>query len=545
MELRVSSCQLGKLDSISRLSIFGTAAAGNVAPLAETPLPANAWDLEYDAENDRMYVALVNGTIAVFDDYVANDFVGTPDRTITPSDASGTKISVNCHGIVYDAIGDRLVVSDVGDPMSATDGQIFVIDSGSTSDGNVSVSRQLGGASTNLGNPVDLVLSGTELRVAEKSNGVILVYSDIYTGDSGDVAPDLQTASPSVESLVELVASADRADISDSESTSTTVLAVAVSSNPAQAGATSGEISRFNAALESQLTTFDTALGLESVTFDLTGDAYGTFDDGTSGGIVIANRVARSRVGGAFSASRDRTISGTNTGLIAPKGLDVSTENGLIFVAENSEANASVLVFSSCASGNVNPLITLTATGAVRPWDVDYDPAEDRAYVALTNGTVAVFDQVVATLDSGTATITGESRLITPGDGGTAFAAPTNIHGIDYDSASDSLIISDVADPASADDGKIYVVPGAATASDITDVTVNIAGASTNLGNPVDLMFDGVNIYVAEKSNGAVLRFDDILNSSGGDVAPDSSVAYTAPESVAIIPNHLSLAPGQ
>ena len=72
-------------------------------------------------------------------------------------------------------------------------------------------------------------------------------------------------------------------------------------------------------------------------------------------------------------------------------------------------------------------------------------------------------------------------------------------------------------------------------------VTVRIAGATnTSLGNPVDIAFDGRNLYVAEKSNNALLRFDDILSHASGDVPWDFSLARTAPESVALVPVYLS-----
>ena len=49
------------------LSVFGSAAAGNTAPVATTPLPGNPWDVAYDEDGDRLFVALVNGTVAVID----------------------------------------------------------------------------------------------------------------------------------------------------------------------------------------------------------------------------------------------------------------------------------------------------------------------------------------------------------------------------------------------------------------------------------------------------------------------------------------------
>lgn len=61
-----------------RISVFGSAAADDVAPLvaplAETLTDAKPWDLDYDEVNDRLFVALTDGTIAVYDDYISGGF---------------------------------------------------------------------------------------------------------------------------------------------------------------------------------------------------------------------------------------------------------------------------------------------------------------------------------------------------------------------------------------------------------------------------------------------------------------------------------------
>ena len=51
-----------------------------------------------------------------------------------------------------------------------------------------------------------------------------------------------------------------------------------------------------------------------------------------------------------------------------------------------------------------------------------------------------------------------------------------------------------------------------------------------------DLMISNGNVYVAEKSNNMILRFDNILNQDSGDVMPNYSFSYTAPESVSVLP---------
>ena len=521
-----------------KISVFGGQAAGDVAPIAEIMTSAKPWDLAYDEESDRLYVALTDGTLAVYDDVASSDFAPSVMRSVVPSDADGNQLSINLHGIVYEPMSNRIVLSDVGDAAVADDGQIFVLDNVSTADGATVPTRVIGGATTQLGNPVDIILTGSDLRVAEKSNDAILVFSNIFNGESGDVAPTLSTPSVKPESLAEFTDLETMVDASDDGITTTPIRGLSVSSNPSTDSDTTGQVAQYSAVLSSELSTFDSGMSIESAAYTASGDGVITFDnpDTSTGGLIVVNRLKTMRDGMMYSDSYDHMIVGSETGLIAPKGLDISSDNGMVFVADVNETTPAVRVFSPCASGNVAPLLTLEAANGARPWDVDYDPSTDSAYLALTNGTVAVFEEVVRKMESGQTVITGEDRLIVPASDGTAFAAPTNIHGIDYDSQSDSLVISDVGSAADATDGKLYVISGAGSADGLANVSVNIAGPNSMLGNPVDLMLSNGHVYVAEKSNGMILRFDNILNASSGDIDPTFSMMYPAPESVQVLP---------
>ena len=521
-----------------KISVFGGQAAGDVAPIAEIMTSAKPWDLAYDEESDRLYVALTDGTLAVYDDVASSDFAPSVMRSVVPSDADGNQLSINLHGIVYEPMSNRIVLSDVGDAAVADDGQIFVLDNVSTADGATVPTRVIGGATTQLGNPVDIILTGSDLRVAEKSNDAILVFSNIFNGESGDVAPTLSTPSVKPESLAEFTELETMVDASDDGITTMPIRGLSVSSNPSTDSETTGQVAQYSAVLSSELSTFDSGMSIESAAYTASGDGVITFDnpDTSTGGLIVVNRLKTMRDGMMYSDSYDHMIVGSETGLIAPKGLDISSDNGMVFVADVNETTPAVRVFSPCASGNVAPLLTLEATNGARPWDVDYDPSTDSAYLALTNGTVAVFEEVVRKMESGQTVITGEDRLIVPASDGTAFAAPTNIHGIDYDSQSDSLVISDVGSAADATDGKLYVISGAGSADGLANVSVNIAGPNSMLGNPVDLMLSNGHVYVAEKSNGMILRFDNILNASSGDIDPTFSMMYPAPESVQVLP---------
>jgi len=513
------------------LAVFGTNAAGDTPPLAVSPLPANAWDADYDTRNDRLYVALVDGDVAVFDRFVADGLgTGGPDRLFTPSDGS-TKISINLHGIVVDAFNDRIVLSDVGLASVADDGQLFVIEGASTASGLTEVSRRIVGPATLLGNPVDIILEGTDLRVAEKALNYMLVFRDIYEGPSGDVAPDLVVPMARPEALAFEDGSRGAApDVSDlSSAFGVLVPAVIVSSND-PVGNGRGEVLRLNATLQAIQGEFYSSLFIESATMDTGGDLVATWDNlaSTEGGLLIASRAVRNRDGMTSTPSRDRTISGPATGLISPKGVEVISEFGLVLVAENNPTSPGVLGFSLCAAGDVAPIINLGVGG--RPWAMDYDPITDALYVALTNGRVSVFDDFSHDFGAG-----GITRTITPTDT-LDNQISINLHGIDYDAATDTLLLSDVGLAGDATDGILFVIAGASVASGPTVPVVHIEGPDSMLGNPVDIAFDGRHLYVAEKANNFVGRWDDILTSPSGDIAPSVTFIVPSAESVALAP---------
>ncbi len=514
------------------IEVFGTAAGENAVPLASTPLAGNAWDLVYDEPSDRLFLAMTNGTVVVVDDYVAGGFMATPSRTLTP-DTAGT-VS-NIHGIAYQADTDTLVITDVGDAAVADDGRLYVIGNASTANGTVTPSRSLFGPATMMGNPVDLVLDGDKAYIAEKSNDAVLVYNNVVSGNSGDVAPDNVVDSTKPESLVLVVNQPMLADLSDIDESGTGFTGVAVTSN-APASPTDPDVVVLDVDLGAMQRGFTTGLDRESLGFNQMGDAYITYDTG----LAVINRLATGRDGEMFAASRDRLIEGANTGLSSPKGFDVADQQGWVLVTDNGDP--AVRVYGAQAGGDVAPLFSTSLS--VAPWDLDYDPDEDRLYVALTDGSVAVFDEYSTRRGSA-----GADRVITPAEGGVAFAAPTNLHGIVHVAETDQLILSDVGSGANPTDGKLYVLGNASGADGLTEVSVRIddgdnnAVGATQLGNPVDIAFDGEHLYVAEKSQGMVLRFDNILSSAGGDVAPSLTWMQSAPESVSLISDDLGRSP--
>jgi hypothetical protein len=109
------------------------------------------------------------------------------------------------------------------------------------------------------------------------------------------------------------------------------------------------------------------------------------------------------------------------------------------------------------------------------------------------------------------------------------------------------VLLSDVGLASDANDGQLFVIGGASRASGLVPTSVRITGNNpvigqntSRLGNPVDIAYDGRHLYVAEKANNSILRFDNFLLSPSGNVAPTIEVSYPAPESVALHPAYFS-----
>lgn len=520
--------------SANNLLVFGASAAGDQAPLATIALGTNAWDTTYDAKADRLFVAQVDGSVAVYDDFLETLPGAATPRVFTSATAGAT---TNFHGIDYDAAGDRLVVSDVGSAADATDGSLYVFENASSATGAVTPSVTISGASTLLGNPVDLLLDGGDVRIAEKSNDAILIYRNIFESTGGDIAPDVVFATTKPESIAIVPAGPGKPGATDLADTSVPY-SLLFTSNPS--AGTDGLTFSISRNVTSPASLFD-ALGasgltdLENIVLDQNGDAYIAFD-AANPGIAVIGAIA-DRSGEIFDLGRDRIIQGASTGLITPKGLEIADDLGLLLVSDTGTSG--IEIFSTCDSGDVAPVASLPGTGT--PWDSDYAPSIDTLFVAQTNGTIDVYEGFSLNLGAD-----GPSTTITPQSGGAGLATATgalasNLHGIRYDQRSDTLIVADVgvgAGGAFNTDGALFTIENASSAGGNVEVGKLIFGPATGLGNPVDIAFDGADLYVAEKANGggSIQVWRNFLTDASltGNVAPSASVAAVAPESIVI-----------
>lgn len=278
------------------------------------------------------------------------------------------------------------------------------------------------------------------------------------------------------------------------------------------------------------MTTFNSFEGItsvQSVEFTSDGTAYITVDIAEgAGGILVVEGLANAESMAVGMGTR--LITGSEAaGIVSPKGIEIIEDMNLVIVANNGASN--IKGFALDAEGDVAPTLFISNLGGVSGsiWDVHYDAETDMLFAAGTAGTLLVYSNF--STDMGATA----PKLIVPSDAD-GNQISVNLHGVAYDAASDTVILSDVGSADSPTDGQIFTISNVMMAEGNVAVDVAIAGPESMLGNPVDLIWDGSGIYVAEKSNDMILYYADILSASGMmDSAATSSFAATKPESVA------------
>lgn len=482
------------------------------------PTTSRPWDAAYDEANDRLYVAFTDGSIGVYDGWLANALGGAPSGTPTRTiNISGLD---NAHGIVLS--GDTLIVSDVGpatmggDPGFDTDGEIYLLNGASTASGAVTADAVIAGSNTILGNPVDIDLRNGDLRVAEKANDEILVFTDILVTPGGNLAPTVRIAYGTPESVTSLPDQLTLSpDASDIDGTNATVASLLVGAGDEGSSNTDGLFIRVDPGLTNQQTifTFDTGdssgRNMRGFIADRQGDVFVGSD---SDYLFQLGRVANgSRDGDTFNLLQDREAQ--STGQVY--GVDVWDAGGLVFYAEDSNIEI--------AGKNADDqfVASLDAPNSNSVYDLDYDPIGDDLYVTEEDGNeIYVFENVVANiLNPGSITV----RTITV-TGGNAF------RGLVHDAANNRILVTDFGATESSGnvDGAIHIIANADTASGNVSPSGTIAGAATLLEDPEDLVYDGTFVYIADLDADLVTRF----NISGGV----SGTVNLAPE-----PNRLTV----
>jgi uncharacterized surface protein with fasciclin (FAS1) repeats len=372
-------------------------------------------------------------------------------------------------------------------------------------------------------------LMGSELMVNVADDGSVMV------NDATVVTADVIASNGVVHVIDTVLVPAEIATMLQNEMMADTTMmdfTVYVSQNPADLA--NDGIVTISPDMAETINTFNGFEGItsvQSVAFASDGTAYATVDVAEGqGGIVVVEGMGAAE--SMMVGMGTRMIGGTaNAGLVSPKGLEIIEDLDLVLVA-NFGAN-NIKGFSLSAEGDVAPTVFINdlgdAGGSI--WDIHYAEEIDTLFAAGTTGALLAYADFSTDMGA-----SGPSAVILPSNAA-GEAVTINLHGVAYDAASDTVIVTDVGSAEDNTDGHIYAIPGASMANGNTSVSLHITGPESRLGNPVDLEFDGSGVYVAEKANDLLLYYANILDSTGMmDAAATTSFEITKPESVILVP---------
>ncbi len=164
--------------------------------------PIALWGLQFVGSSLYAVVDL-SDSVAVYENFVGN----VNGDTIMPTRYIKVNGITRTHGLEYDADDDLMILTDIGDARSDSDGGLVIIRDFSTLNSTVdSVGMgdytMIAGAATMLGNPVDVDYDKDtdQIYVAERANsgGALLIFS---ASASGNVAPVNTVPFPGLSSL--------------------------------------------------------------------------------------------------------------------------------------------------------------------------------------------------------------------------------------------------------------------------------------------------------------------------------------------------------
>ena len=246
-------------------------------------------------------------------------------------------------------------------------------------------------------------------------------------------------------------------------------------------------------------------------------DANGIVFDPFSGTVFQVSR--KNKNVKTFTVKTDGTLSTRNSfidnGLSSARGIAFDRFRNTLYIASNADSAIYVYGNASTLTGSVTATKKLKLDG--QPWGIHLD--NDRLFVVIDQERVEV-----QLFESASSLVVGR---ISPTKKITVTGA-ARLHGIKYSAGRDVLILTDIAEDATAGfdtDGAIHIIgeanakftaAGAAIAPDRT-----IKGSITGLGNPVDVTWDDRAgrdfIYIAEKAGRKILVFKFADN---GNVVP-------------------------
>ena len=508
-------------ENTARVFVYAAGSTGNVAPIAiigggNTGLSypqgvavdssGQIYVADYDAQSVFVYPAVGSSS-------------GLLDESPTATISGGSTGLSSPNGVAVDS-GDKIYVADDGAPGAPS---VLVYSAGSN--GDVAPINTISGSNTSLSYPQGIAVdSGGKIYVADYGADKVLVFS---AGSNGNVAAidSIGGSNTGLSSPTGLgLDSSSKIYVADDG---------ASGYGPGSVFAYSSGSSGNVAPLDTISTTVTTGLSYaQGIAVDSGGQIY-VADDGPGG--LGPSSVFVYAAGSNAGTAPIATISGSNTGLVEPKGVALDS-SGNIYVTDFDEA--AVFVYPSLAisgTGQLNevPIAAIDGSGTnlLMPegiavdsggeiYVVDYGARSVVVYAAGSNGNVAP----IATI-SGTNT-----SLRTPA--GIALDSSGNIYVAD---GGRPLVYPPIL-------GSVFVYPSLAISGTglLNESPIaTISGSGTGLRTPEGIAVDSSgSIYAADNTTASVFVYPA---GSSGNVAPAATI--TGPLTELLSPAFVAIQP--
>lgn len=199
---------------------------------------------------------------------------------------------------------------------------------------------------------------------------------------------------------------------------------------------------------------------------------------------------------------------------------DASTPDGRLFVYEKSG--------SSFSLRNV-------ITTDIKLWGITFI-GNDLYAVVDADDELAVYTDFLSNTSTGM--LTTSKRVMIEGI--------VRTHGLTYDASTNTMIMTDIGEASNGqDDGGFHIIEnfmskfdGASNGGMISaSESIRVSGAMTQMGNPVDVAYDGATktVYIAEAGNngGRILSYSNVT--MGGDMSPTTNFDLKSASSVYLV----------
>lgn len=431
----------------------------------------NLWGIHLDGST--LYAIKDNSNeLAVF-----YNFTNNPSGSISEDRSIAIENLVRTHGITYNPDEDYMLLTDIGDAGSASDGFIVAIPnfSDKIDDNMISADEQIrvGGGTSMLGNPVDIAFDATQRRiyVAERARngGMILAYRmPIFTGGIAPIYSKSFAGASAVNIFGPQGEPCNGVDAGTLSLTSGGVeTTIIVDADP--------DLVFFDSTLQTNSTGINYAYIVTDASNNVLAFPMGDFADLNGAGVGVC-RVYGVAYTGNLTVMMGDDI--TMLSMLSDDCFDLS-DNYLTVRRINPTTSQGILFASSNTSGSVGVFDILGEQNATersfsaQGMDADgifYDAANDYLYqVNRTNNVIDVYSNVLTNLANGMAPtyVTSSSSDFTNG------REITMIDG-------NKLVVAQDAEPANLDENRLVVydisTPGTITLFDSYLVGINLWG---------------------------------------------------------------------